>query len=295
VSHRQRANRGYLCALGCQEERLLADKRGRQQDPHSSRAEWVFTGRHEERAVSERIVWYAAAHVVADQNKIKTQINMVEIYIINLDKRKDRKALFLSETATQLQEETLVWIEAIDGSTVAEQELTGFKWSSKNIEKKKRAYGCYKSHCKAIQQAIQSNHFPALILEDDAVLQETINLTELFASAPENTTLLYFGALLCTHHSLGGRKWRPTQEDNRHEWVKLPDTISIFGTHAYGFKTKQAAEEVLEFLHGLPAMPDYTLTRYRKHNPEKVRIFLPLQFTQRPGFSDIENKHMNRA
>lgn len=220
---------------------------------------------------------------------------MVEIYIINLDKRKDRKALFLSETATQLQEETLVWVEAVDGSTIPEQELTGFKWSSKNIDKKKRTYGCYKSHCKAIQQAIQSNHFPALILEDDVVLQETTNLTELFASAPENTTLLYFGALLCHHWAFGGRKYMPTQEDNRREWVKLPGTISIFGGHAYGFKTREAAEEVLEFLLSLPAAADYTLTQYRKHNPEKVRIFLPLQFTQRAGFSDIENKHINRS
>lgn len=220
---------------------------------------------------------------------------MPEIYIINLDKRKDRKALFLSETATQLQEETLVWVQAIDGSTIPEQELTGFKWSSKNIDKKKRSYGCYKSHCKAIQQAIQSNHFPALILEDDAVLQETNKLTELFASAPENTTLLYFGGLLCHHWALGGGKYKPTQEENRYEWVKLPDTISIFGGHAYGFKTREAAEEVLEFLHGLPALPDYSLTQYRKYNPEKVRIFFPLQFIQRPGFSDIENKHINRS
>jgi GR25 family glycosyltransferase involved in LPS biosynthesis len=220
---------------------------------------------------------------------------MIEIYIINLKKRKDRKALFLLHTATQLQEETLVWVEAVDGSTVPEQELIGFKWSSKNIEKKKRTYGCYKSHCKAIQQAIQSNRFPALILEDDAVLTETNKLDELFASAPENTTLLYFGALLCHHWALGGKKYTPTQEENKFEWVQLPEAISIFGGHAYGFKTKEAAEEVLEFLQGLPAAADYTLTQYRKYNPEKVRIFLPLQFIQRPGFSDIENKHMNRT
>ena len=220
---------------------------------------------------------------------------MIEIYIINLNKRKDRKALFLSETATHLQEDSLIWVDAMDGSTVTEQEITGFKYSSKNTDKKKRTYGCYKSHYKAIQQAIQSNCFPALILEDDAFLQETTNLTELFASAPENTTLLYFGALLCTHWSLGGKKWRPTEEYNKFEWVKLPESISIFGGHAYGFKTREAAEEVLKFLLSLPAAVDYTLTQYRKHNPEKVRIFLPLQFVQRPGFSDIENKYMNRT
>jgi len=219
---------------------------------------------------------------------------MVEIYIINLEKRKDRKALFLSETAPQLQEESFVWVNAMDGSTVPEQDLIGFKWSSKNIEKKKRAYACYKSHCKAIEQAIQSNHFPALILEDDASLQDKINLKELFDTAPEETTLLYFGGLLCTHHSLGGRKWIPSQEENKFEWVKLPETISIFGGHAYGFKTREAAEEVLKFVQSLPAASDYTLTRYRKHNPEKVRIFLPLQFHQRPGFSDIEGKMMRR-
>jgi hypothetical protein len=219
---------------------------------------------------------------------------MTYIYIINLNKRKDRKELFLSEVAPQLQEDTLEWIEAVDGSIVPEQDLIGFKWSSKNIEKKKRTYACYKSHCKAIEQAIQTNSFPALILEDDAVLQNKINLKELFDKAPEETVLLYFGGLLCTHWSSGGRKWRPEQEENKSEWVKLPETISIFGAHAYGFKTREAANEVLNYLKLRGAASDFLLKQYSKSNPTKVRIFLPLQFNQRHGFSDIEGKIMRR-
>jgi len=216
------------------------------------------------------------------------------IKVINLKRRKDRRDLFLSQVAPQLQDQTIEWVEAVDGLEVLESDLINFKWGSKNIVKKKSAYGCYKSHCKAIQQGIEQNSFPLLILEDDVKLQDKNQIKELFTTAPEGTTLLYFGGLLCNHWALGGRRYTPTEKEIESKWVQLSNKISIFGGHAYGFKTREAAEEVLAFIKNLPSAVDNKLTQYRKLNPDKVRIFLPFQFVQRKGYSDIEGKVMDR-
>jgi GR25 family glycosyltransferase involved in LPS biosynthesis len=44
-----------------------------------------------------------------------------------------------------------------------------FKTLAKTLAGKQGRLGCYTSHVRVIQKALQENHFPLIILEDDAV------------------------------------------------------------------------------------------------------------------------------
>lgn len=91
----------------------------------------------------------------------------MQIYVINLDQRKDRLASMQSQfTAQNL---TFTRISAINGLG---NENIGFSGDTSELSKPE--YACYLSHLKAYKALIDSNESHALIVEDDMVLSRNI-------------------------------------------------------------------------------------------------------------------------
>lgn len=208
------------------------------------------------------------------------------VYILNMKHRKDRKQQFLKAwTAAGLPKDKLHWFNAVVGANLSEGKLATFRTVAKTRKARAGRVGCYCSHVAAIEKAIRLNQFPLLILEDDAVpsITERVDLEELFASAPPDAALLYFGAL-----PVKGRKRVTFCSANSRGWMATDPAVSLYGGHAYGFRSRDAAEEVLAFLKQNRMTFDSALIRYTKAHRPAVAVHCPFQFYQAEGYSDIE-------
>jgi len=207
------------------------------------------------------------------------------VYIIHLKHRTDRKKQFLDAwTAAGLSLKKVRWYSAVLGSALSNSQLSTFRTVAKTRRARAGRAGCYCSHTAAIQKAIQKNHFPLLILEDDAVPTQYITEPKkLFASAPSGASLLYFGAL-----PVKQRKRIPNYCQSHQGWFH-PEDEKLYGGHAYGIPTKEAAQELSEFLSLNKMTYDSALVRYTKLHKEKVAVYCPFQFVQSEGYSDIED------
>lgn len=215
---------------------------------------------------------------------------MVHVYVIHLKERIDRKEQFQAATKALQTQATIHWFPAVNGSTLSDTQLATYPMKGKTRKAKAGRVGCYCSHVAALEQAIAKNHFPLLILEDDSLPTATAaaaaaNLGDLFETAPETATLLYFGALPVrrrrTVKNYCGRSPGP-------QWrAPRPDT-ALYGGHAYGFRTKEAGEEMLVFLKANRVTFDSALVRYQKRHRERVAVLCPFQFHQAAGMSNIE-------
>jgi GR25 family glycosyltransferase involved in LPS biosynthesis len=201
------------------------------------------------------------------------------IYVINLRRRTDRHELFLSNwEAAGLSKEQLTWIDAVDGRTLTD--FSGYKGVAKG-DRRAAQYGCFLSHTTAIQTAIKNKHFPILILEDDAVVTGSVNLSSILANAPEK--LLYLGGLPVR------RRTRVT-EYGKHAagFHALETDIRMYGGHAYALPTAAVAQHVLTHLLKYPCAFDSSLVRYQRMYAGSVAVHSPFLFYQAKSFSDIE-------
>jgi hypothetical protein len=150
-------------------------------------------------------------------------------------------------------------IEAIDGQL---WDGIGFKQQGRSREHYWRgAAGCYFSHIKALQTAVEQNIFPCMILEDDAVLT---------AIPTETTGMVYLGG-----------------------FVKGDD---IHGTHAILYHTQQDAQKFLAYATIRKNTIDSIANNYRKANRDRVTTCasFPLA-TQAVDYSDIEGSVVSRS
>ena len=212
---------------------------------------------------------------------------MCHVYVIHLKHRTDRKKQFLE--AWPSTREHIHWFSAVLGSALPESTLATFPSRVTRNAKTRKARagraGCYLSHIAAIKKAIQLNHFPLLVLEDDALpsTDDVLRLEELFATAPPAAALLYFGALpvknrrRVTHFCHGSPGWRRTVAGT-----------DLYGGHAYGFATREHALEVLEFIEANRMTFDSALVRWTKTHRDRVAVYCPFLFKQASGFSNIE-------
>jgi hypothetical protein len=159
--------------------------------------------------------------------------------------------------------------------------LATYKFVAKTRKAKAGRAGCHCSHTGAIRKAIKNNDFPLLLLEDDAVPVGKPNLKQLFDSAPPTASLLYFGALPVKNRK---RVELPCSSPG---W-RTPGDETLYGGHAYGFRTKEDAEELLEFLDKNRITYDSALVKWTKANKSRVAVYCPFQFVQSDGYSDIE-------
>jgi len=208
-------------------------------------------------------------------------------YVIHLQHRHDRKEQF--EEAHQDHQGKIHWHAATLGSALPAATLQRFKTVAKTrkaaLKRAQGRAGCYCSHKAAIAKAIKQDHFPLLILEDDAVPTEAgrgANLSDIFAAAPE-ANLLYFGAL-----PVKDRKRVKSYCQQKQGWQPVRSDTKLYGGHAYGFKTKAAAQELLAFLEANRITFDSALVRYVKQHPEEAAVHCPFLFVQSEGYSNIE-------
>lgn len=198
------------------------------------------------------------------------------IYVIHLKRRTDRHELFLSNwEAAGLPTDKLHWHDAVDGRTITD--FSGFKSRSKDA-RRAGGYGCFLSHISAIQTAIQNNHFPLLILEDDAVVTGSVDLSSILTNAPDK--LLYLGGL-----PVEGRA-RVTIEGTG--WQPLATNIRMYASHAYAFLSKSVASDVLTHLLKYPFSVDSSLVRYQRLHRPSVAVHTPFIFKQAQSLSDID-------
>ena len=206
------------------------------------------------------------------------------VYVIHLKQRKDRKEAFLSAWANQSL--PLHWVDAVYGPNLPDSALASFRTVAKTRRAKAGRVGCYTSHVRAIEKAIRNNHFPLLVLEDDAAPIEKFDLDAIFRSAPADpVTLLYFGALPVKDRK---RVSALTYCGKERGWRSPESDISLYGGHAYGFLNKDAALEVVSFLKKNRMTFDSALIRYTKTYPDRIAVFCPFQIAQASGYSNIE-------
>jgi len=236
------------------------------------------------------------------------------IYVIHLPRRTNRYEQFQSAwTSAGLPASNihLHWFDAVEGVKLPTAAFTGFHTVARTHKARAGRLGAYLSHTGAIAAAIAANHFPLLILEDDAVptdAQTTATLRHLFDSAPPSANLLYFGALpvkdrkadkeFCIRRSTVKRtRERKTTRKQGREWTPLTATpdVKLYGGHAYGFRTAEAAQHVLTELQKSRITFDSALVRYQKKYPKKVAVLCPFIFHQAEGYSNIEGAVRWRA
>ena len=130
------------------------------------------------------------------------------ILYINLDKNKDRRKHIENEFK-RLKLKKVTRIEGIDGQKLSKFDKDFFlnKKSFKTMcsipERVLGRAGCYLSHLKALDYAIENKFENVLIMEDDAVflLNEDVELPEY----PDNPDMLY----------LGGTFWKQEPEETK--------------------------------------------------------------------------------
>ena len=225
------------------------------------------------------------------------------VYVINLKHRTDRKTLFLKAwDAAGLSRKHLHWYSAVNGMEIPEQHIKeDFHTAARTPRGRAGRYGAYLSHTGAIATAIKHNHFPLLILEDDAIpvfglssntvgraehsILQISSLADMFKMAPRSSSLLYFGALPI-HEKKPVKDYCTTLTTP--EWVAFSRDIQLYGGHAYGFQTASDAAHVLDFLLVNRITFDSALVRYQKRFPQSVSVLCPFLFRQSEGYSDIE-------
>ena len=91
---------------------------------------------------------------------------------------------------------------------------------------------CAESHFKILQEAIDNNQFPILILEDDVDVLESAFIPEF--ECPDDADAIYFG----TSH--GDNNYEAI--DQKNGWCKIK---RVFATHAIMYLSSKYAEEVI--------------------------------------------------
>jgi GR25 family glycosyltransferase involved in LPS biosynthesis len=219
------------------------------------------------------------------------------VYIIHLPARTDREEQFKAAWATAgLPTDRLHWFAAVEGAKLTNAQLANFRTVARTRRARAGRVGCYCSHVAAIEAAIKADHFPLLILEDDAVPATEMTpaaFAKLFTASPAKANLLYFGALPVRDRR--AVKNYCTRRRSRSPWVSPPPKhTQLYGGHAYGFRTAAAAQHVLELLRDNRITFDSALVKYQKLHPSHVAVHCPFQFYQAEGYSNIEGTRRAR-
>ena len=209
-----------------------------------------------------------------------------KVYLINLDKRKDR----LEECKKIIDKSGLVVerVSAVDGSLLKEEELNRAFLDHIPEHTLRGAHGCVMSHYNVIKQAKEEGHSSILILEDDFELVSDIriqgqvrNFTDLFkdyfGQVPEDWELLYLGA----NHNIHQGQTLPMIKTN----VGKP--VNSYTTHAYAVKESMYDKLLDIFNKDANNCPsDIGLCTLQKEMDTCYALY-PSLIAQRVGYSDI--------
>ena len=143
------------------------------------------------------------------------------------------------------------------------------------------AWGCYQSHLEIIKDAKKNNYDKILILEDDVAADD--NFVSLFSQKvkdlPEDWKLFYLGASAHT----GVPKKKVTDH--------ISQTFESFTTSSYGIHSS-IYDKILESENVADKTIDLFLVKDIQ-STYPCYVVTPTIMWQVPGFSDIQQKHLN--
>lgn len=196
------------------------------------------------------------------------------VFVLNLEQRNDRWRRFLSNLPIDWPFCPPFRFDAVDGRAVEIPSL----WKSNH-----GAWGCYASHLRILEMAIERELDSILVLEDDAVFCKTFStdVRSFFAELPEDWELIYLGGQHIELHL--GLPQKVT------EWVYRP--FNTNRTHAYAIR----GQEAMRRIHGYLIEPenwtenhhvDHFLGAYQKSHD---RVYVPMDWlvAQDDGLSDV--------
>lgn len=150
------------------------------------------------------------------------------------------------------------------------------------------AYGCYLSHCKILQQLVDSTQNNIFILEDDATFSQNfaIDCLKCIEELPPDWDMLYLGGQHF-HRRLG-------KPEKYSEHLSIP--FNVNRTHAYAV-TRQMAEYLLAYLQDKQWNKrehiDHKLGRMVEKRERKIFCARPWLVGQIGGKSNISGKTHN--
>lgn len=197
-----------------------------------------------------------------------------KIYCINLERRVDR----WNETKLELEKFDLnryvTRYVAIDGCNINSDIKEGSPLLDGEL-------GLLMTHINIIMDSIDNNYKNILILEDDVIFTDDMfRISELIPLIPSNWDMIYFGG---NHNINAGSNLTYVNESI----IKLHNT---FTTHCIGINNT-VFESILNLLNGKSKQVDVYYRDMQSTN-NCYGIF-PSIATQRPGYSDIQNKVVN--
>ena len=167
---------------------------------------------------------------------------------------------------------------------VAEAKRLRFKLNFFITEKHKNPKrGCLESHLSVIRDAIKDGHRYLMVLEDDAFfIKDFRNLP----APPANWDMLYLGGTV--QHIFAREAQEEIMRRGGSKWIRM----SCWTTHAYIINLTN--NELIKDIMAVDQQPEtMEIDRWyldKIHPRYRCYMIHPMVCTQRPGFSDVENR-----
>ena len=201
--------------------------------------------------------------------------NFDSVYCINLEERKDRRDEFLCDVPDELFVE---FFDAIDGKKF----LLPDWWPGGP-----GGYGCYLSHKRIIERAIQADYDSILILEDDAKFKPDFykKMLEFNAELPDDAEYVFYGGQLSYVDTFPPEK----VSDN------VVRVFSVERTHAYALFGQDIMRRVHKHLCNCDWHRGHIDSRLTLLQQKLTTCYAPARWLvdQRKSYSDLMRKEVD--
>ena len=205
------------------------------------------------------------------------------VYVINLDRRRDRMEGFFERCPADWPFAHPVRFSAIDGTKVHAPDW----WKGGN-----GAWGCFRSHLAILERCLQRGFRSVLILEDDAICGPEFarRAGNYIRMLPKDWGMAYFGGQHLMSDAKGGAPQRVNDE------VYQP--FNVNRTHAYALRGGMI-QKIYRHLTRADWMPGHHIDHHlgRFHQRREGGIYCPRTWLigQADGVSNISHrKHVKR-
>lgn len=211
---------------------------------------------------------------------LPSHLHFDRVYVINLERDVERMTRFQRELPQDWPWPKPERIPAVDGQLVPSPDW----WEAGSA-----AWGCFQSHLRILQRALEQKTESLLIFEDDAVFVDsfTTKLQGFARELPKDWEFIY----------LGGQH---IQREQRLP-VKLSSHVyrphNVHRAHAYGLRGKRVMQTIYKHLHsvndwGTGKHYDHRLGELHQDYPGGVYVPDTWLVGQGEGFSNIKGKHL---
>lgn len=199
-----------------------------------------------------------------------------KVFCINLDRRPDRWEQFLADLPDDWPFKVPQRIQAIDGQKVKAPQW----WKQGN-----GAWGCYRTHLRLLEEAMNNDWESILLMEDDAkcIPNFTQDVRSFLSEVPEEWGMIYLGG-----QHLYVKKVRPRRHT---EWVYIPYNVNR--THAFAIH-RRMFKRVYRWLTAQDWHNGHHIDHHlgRLHSERADPIYCPKQWliAQAAGVSNINGR-----